>query len=76
MTQEWWTSVSNHPGSLKKVTASLLMLLAWEIWDERNARVFRNFSSFLMSVFSHVKGEAALWVKAGTTHHGVVISGE
>jgi hypothetical protein len=40
--QEWWSSVVEGPTTHQNGLASLAMLTVWEIWKERNARVFRN----------------------------------
>jgi hypothetical protein len=52
------------------------MLTSWEIWNERNARVFRNVSTMLMVVVAKIKGEAALWSAAGVTHLGSIMPRE
>jgi hypothetical protein len=40
------------------------MLVSWEIWKERNARVFESDASTLNMVVSKIK-EVALWSVAG-----------
>ena len=39
---------------------SLAMLVTWEIWKERNARVFRNTASTANMVIDKIKEEAAI----------------
>jgi hypothetical protein len=39
---EWWNEAIHNQGPSKKAMVSLAMLVSWEIWKERNARVFRN----------------------------------
>ena len=39
--------------------------MIWEIWRERNARVFRNHETSALGLLAKIKGEAAAWVAAG-----------
>jgi hypothetical protein len=40
--KDWWMKEVHKQGPSKRAMASLGMLISWEIWKERNARVFRN----------------------------------
>jgi len=44
------------------------MLVIWEIWKERNARVFQQRESRVLSLFAKIKNEAAAWAQAGAAH--------
>ena len=44
---------------------SLSLLVIWEIWRERNARVFRKHETSVLRLLAKIKSEAAAWVKAG-----------
>ena len=46
----------------------MLLLAAWEIWNERNAGVFRNVASMPISIIDIIKRNAALWGAAGAKH--------
>jgi hypothetical protein len=48
----------------------------WEIWKERNARVFRKKMSSLFVILDIIKCEARLWVLAGTKRLGDLMLGE
>jgi hypothetical protein len=48
--------------------ASIALLVSWEIWNERNARVFKNKHAPPMVIFEKVKYEARLWALAGAKH--------
>ena len=63
--KDWWTDVIHKRGASRKVMASLAMLVSWEIWLERNARVFRNNSSTATRLIDKIKEEAAMWGRAG-----------
>jgi hypothetical protein len=49
----------------RKGLASLALLTVWEIWKERNARVFWHKLSSAFVIFDKIKREARLWVLAG-----------
>jgi hypothetical protein len=57
---DWWAIMTS-----RKDLASLTLLTSWEIWNERNARVFRNKHAPPLVLFTMIKYEAKLWVIAG-----------
>jgi hypothetical protein len=59
-----------------KGLASLTLLVVWEIWKERNARVFRKKMSPSFVILDAIKCEARLWVLAGAKRLGDLMSGE
>jgi predicted negative regulator of RcsB-dependent stress response len=63
--KEWWNEAIHKQGQSKKAMASLAMLVSWEIWKERNARVFRNNASTLSMLVTKIKDEAVIWSLAG-----------
>jgi hypothetical protein len=60
---EWWNMISS--GKNRKGLASLAMLIIWEIWNERNDRVFKNKRAPSQIVFERIRKEAIIWVLAG-----------
>ncbi|KAG2592888.1 hypothetical protein PVAP13_5NG584850 [Panicum virgatum] len=40
---------------------SLLLLISWEIWNERNGRIFRHKESSLLTLLAKIKEEARAW---------------
>jgi hypothetical protein len=40
-TQEWWSLLTEGASPRRKGLTFLTLLTVWEIWKERNARVFR-----------------------------------
>jgi hypothetical protein len=71
---EWWIMISS--GQNRKGMASLAMLIIWEIWNERNDRIFKNKSSPTQVVFERIKKEATLWVIAGAKGLGILMPRE
>ena len=43
--QSWWSHLLLAHPARRKALASLLMLVSWEIWNERNQRTFKNVST-------------------------------
>jgi hypothetical protein len=50
--------------------ASVALLVSWELWNERNARVFNAKSAPPQVVFDKIRKEAHLWVLAGAKRLG------
>ena len=74
--ERWWSAVVlNHP-MRRKGLASLLMLTAWEIWTERNARTFNNMSTLPAAIFARIKFQAKGWIIAGAKHLGHLLPGD
>jgi hypothetical protein len=71
---EWWNFMSL--GQNRKGVASLAMLILWEVWKERNNRVFNNKRAPSQVVFDRVKTEARLWMLAGAKNLGNLMPGE
>jgi hypothetical protein len=65
-------------GSLpnRKALASLTLLVSWEIWNERNARVFRNKQVPPLVILDKIKNEARLWVIEGGKRLGYLLPGQ
>ena len=58
--REWWIKNVIERRNQRKAIASLFMLMSWEFWKERNARVFRNTVATTMKVVAKIKEEAHL----------------
>ncbi|WVZ67809.1 LOW QUALITY PROTEIN: hypothetical protein U9M48_016839 [Paspalum notatum var. saurae] len=61
----WWTSTDAVPSTSKKGLRSLIILVCWEIWMERNNRIFNRSESPNGVVLQKIKDEAHLRVTAG-----------
>ena len=52
---------------------SLAMLISWDIWNERNARVFRNHSMTNNMIVAKIKDEVNMWGLVGAKHLSIVM---
>jgi hypothetical protein len=48
-----------------KGVQSLILLAAWEIWQERNRRIFQKEELSVEALIVRIRDEAALWNMAG-----------
>jgi hypothetical protein len=55
----------NSSATRKKGIQSMTMLIIWEIWRERNNRIFNKTSRSVDQVFGTIQDEAKLWIWAG-----------
>ena len=72
----WWNGNLQIRLGSPKALASLMMLISWEIWSERNARVFRNVAVPPVVIINKIKQEVSLWALAGAKHLGIVLPRE
>jgi hypothetical protein len=61
-----WTEEIHKQGPSKKAMTSLVMLISWEIWKERNTHVFRNTYTTSRFIIIQIKEEIALWSLTST----------
>lgn len=50
-------NINDNGGAVRKGLVSLLMLVSWEAWNERNARVYRSISSLPSVKIGKIKEE-------------------
>jgi hypothetical protein len=74
--KQWWTLLADGANPHRKALASLTLLTVWEIWSDRNTRIFCNkqFSSFV--ILDKIKVQARLWAIAGAKKLGSILPGE
>ena len=74
--QLWWqSSLDLAPTSMRKGLASLIILLAWWIWKQRNACIFDGATPSITFTSDTIKDEARLWAKAGAAGLHNIIPG-
>jgi hypothetical protein len=59
------------PKAQRKGFDSIVFVVGWILWKERNARTFDSKSSSLPEVLLCVLEEARLWFRAGYRHVGL-----
>ena len=62
---QWWSNTAKKSSVPRKAMASIAMLVTWELWKERNHRVFRHYETPAPTLMSLIKQEALAWVAAG-----------
>lgn len=68
----WWESMLLMMNTPKKAMVTLLLMVTWEIWKERNGRIFRSAFTSPMSL-TKLKEEARLWVLTGADRLGSLL---
>lgn len=68
--------MAEDPNPSRRALASLTLLVSWEIWNERNARVFKNKHAPPLVLLDKIKKEARLWVLADAKRLGEIMPGE
>jgi hypothetical protein len=61
----WWRDAIHKRGEQRKGLASFMILISWEVWKERNTRVFNNKATTAPMLVAKIKDEIALWSLAG-----------
>jgi hypothetical protein len=74
--QHWWSSLAEGPSPHRKGLTSLALLTVWEIWQERNARIFGRKLSKTFIILDKIKCEARLWVLADARRLGDLMPGK
>ena len=62
---EYWKALAVVQSSSRKGLKTAIILITWEIWKERNTRVFNNKLSMSSMLMQHIKNEAKNWITAG-----------
>jgi hypothetical protein len=61
----WWIcSRKRVPQRRRKAFDSLVILVAWELWLERNDRTFSSRARTAMALAIHVSEQVELWCRA------------
>ena len=47
---------------------SMIILVSWEIWNERNARIFNHKELPHNQLLQKIKDESEMWIMAGAKH--------
>jgi hypothetical protein len=60
--------MDHTPSMARRGLRSIIMLVCWEIWKERNARIFEHKESAIAQLLPKIKDEARVWAMAGAKH--------
>ncbi|XBJ02722.1 hypothetical protein VPH35_022034 [Triticum aestivum] len=71
--KEWWSHNATKKTQSRRPPASLMLLIFWELWNERNARIFRNNAVLVGVIVARIKEETSLWSMAGARHLGNIM---
>jgi hypothetical protein len=52
------------------------MLVSWEIWNEKNVRIFKKFNTLPGIVIAKIKMDVKTWVLADVKHTGLMLPGD
>lgn len=71
----WWTTSRKQlRKELRRGFDSLFLLVGWQLWKERNARMFNRVASSAAQLLQTVEQEITLWCAAGYKHLGTLDS--
>ena len=62
---DYWHATARTPTSSPRGLKTAIILIVWEIWKERNERVFNNKSSMPSEVMRKITEEGKAWILAG-----------
>jgi hypothetical protein len=63
---DWWLRTrARFHDVLQKAFDTLVLLVSWMLWKERNRRVFDDDPSLATTLLDRVKEEADSWIAAG-----------
>jgi hypothetical protein len=71
---EYWHAITASPSACPKGLKSAVILIGWELWKERNARVFNNKASLPLALMQKIKDEGKNWIIAGAKHLAEITS--
>ena len=69
----WWDRRTDMRNPGRRAMASLIMLVSWTLWNERNVRVFRHKSAPPPILLQNILLEANLWVTTGAKKLGRIV---
>ena len=73
---DWWTAWRDCWTSVERKGAdSIFLLVAWELWKERNARCFKGANTQVPILLATLKHQAELWVAASAKNLGCLLAG-
>ncbi|RCV36316.1 hypothetical protein SETIT_7G308900v2, partial [Setaria italica] len=72
--QDWWIQARRlWTRQKRKGLDTLIALVTWEIWKERNARVFRGDHLQMDHLLQKIKATGELWIRGGAVNLGSLV---
>ena len=68
LVHEWWSALAWTQGVPRRGLKFLVILVCWEVWMERNARIFNRTKASSFVVTTKIRDETTLWIVAGAKH--------
>jgi hypothetical protein len=70
-TEDWWLLVRKQvPKIRRRDFDTVVILVHWRIWKERNSRIFDGVQHSAQEVFEGIRDEIAMWRYAGLVAAG------
>nr|TKW29454.1 hypothetical protein SEVIR_3G395500v2 [Setaria viridis] len=70
----WWSARATTQCCSRKGMRSLIMLVSWTVWRERNSRIFERKESTINMMFDRIRDESALWIATGAKHLSILLT--
>lgn len=65
---DWWTQGTSNPAATKyKGLKSVFLLIAWEIWKERNVLIFRGKKETTYQITNRIQDKLGYWSLTGAS---------
>jgi hypothetical protein len=71
---QYWQAAALSPTAHPQGLKSAITLITWELWKERNARVFNNKATMPSTLMQKIKDESKNWILAGAKHLAQITS--
>jgi hypothetical protein len=69
----WWPEARQRvPRPQRKGFDSIVLLVVWTLWKERNSRVFQRYAETLCTICQRVADEVELWKLSGAVGLGLI----
>jgi hypothetical protein len=62
--QDWLCSTTGSLGNRGRCWGALVQLVWWNVWKERNSRIFQNHASSIAEIHTRIIEEATCWSNA------------
>jgi hypothetical protein len=65
-TEDWWVQVQKRvPKHVRRDFDTVVILVNWKLWKERNSRIFDNVQHSAEEIFEGIREDISLWRSAG-----------